>query len=74
MLIHSVGTDLSLWDKVLRFLAQNFQVLRYGVRGHGASEQRKASTPFLCSAMIYSVSRTLWDGTDSRLAAYPLEE
>lgn len=38
VLIHSVGSDLSLWDKCAEALTKHFQVLRYDVRGHGGSE------------------------------------
>jgi 3-oxoadipate enol-lactonase len=37
VLTHALGTDHSLWDGVVPELPQ-FQVLRYDLRGHGASE------------------------------------
>lgn len=37
VLIHSVGSDLSVWDKLSVPLAQHCQVLRYDIRGHGGS-------------------------------------
>jgi 3-oxoadipate enol-lactonase len=37
VLTHALGTDHSLWDAVVPELPQ-FQVLRYDLRGHGASE------------------------------------
>jgi 3-oxoadipate enol-lactonase len=36
VMIHSLATDLSLWDEQIPALA-GFRVLRYDVRGHGAS-------------------------------------
>lgn len=38
MLVHSLGTDHSLWDRQAGDLLPHFRVLRYDVRGHGASE------------------------------------
>jgi 3-oxoadipate enol-lactonase len=37
VLLHPIGSDLSLWDKVVPELTQRFCVLRYDLRGHGAS-------------------------------------
>jgi 3-oxoadipate enol-lactonase/4-carboxymuconolactone decarboxylase len=37
-LIHSLGTDHSLWDRQAEDLLPYFRVLRCDVRGHGASE------------------------------------
>ena len=37
VLCHSLGTNLSLWDGQLARLCQDFRVLRYDGRGHGAS-------------------------------------
>ncbi len=38
MLVHSLGTDHSLWDRQTDDLLPHFRVLRYDVRGHGASD------------------------------------
>lgn len=38
MLVHSLGCDHSLWDRQANDLLPHFRVLRYDVRGHGASE------------------------------------
>ena len=38
LMIHSLGTDHSLWDRQAQDLLRHFRVLRYDVRGHGASE------------------------------------
>lgn len=37
MLSHSLGQDHGMWDPQARHLAPHFRVLRYDVRGHGAS-------------------------------------
>jgi|SRR6185312_10682099 len=36
-LIHSLGTDLSMWDGVTDDLAADHLILRFDLRGHGAS-------------------------------------
>lgn len=38
VLVHSLGTDHSLWDRQAEDLLPFFRVLRYDVRGHGASD------------------------------------
>jgi len=38
MLVHSLGCDHSLWDRQADDLLPHFRVLRYDVRGHGASQ------------------------------------
>lgn len=38
ILVHSLGTDHSLWDRQSEDLLPHFRVLRCDVRGHGASE------------------------------------
>jgi 3-oxoadipate enol-lactonase / 4-carboxymuconolactone decarboxylase len=42
VLSHSIGCDHSLWDQQVPGLLQDFQVLRYDTRGHGASDAPKA--------------------------------
>jgi 3-oxoadipate enol-lactonase len=37
VLAHSLGTDLSLWDAQAGAFARAFRVLKYDLRGHGAS-------------------------------------
>ena len=37
-LLHSLGTDMTLWDAQAAALARDFRVIRHDVRGHGASE------------------------------------
>jgi len=38
LLANSLGTDTALWDAVLPQLIERFRVIRYDMRGHGASE------------------------------------
>jgi 3-oxoadipate enol-lactonase/4-carboxymuconolactone decarboxylase len=38
VLSHSIGCDLSMWDPQVPDLLPYFQVLRYDIRGHGASD------------------------------------
>ncbi|MFV5697375.1 3-oxoadipate enol-lactonase [Flavobacterium sp. ZT3R17] len=35
---NSLGTDLTMWDKQIELLGQEFNMLRYDTRGHGKSE------------------------------------
>jgi 3-oxoadipate enol-lactonase / 4-carboxymuconolactone decarboxylase len=42
VLSHSIGCDHSLWDQQVPDLLQDFQVLRYDTRGHGASDAPKS--------------------------------
>jgi 3-oxoadipate enol-lactonase len=35
---NSLGTDLFMWDRQVEALTQRFRLLRYDVRGHGASD------------------------------------
>lgn len=37
LLIHSLGSDASLWDPLMPALLRHFRVIRYDQRGHGAS-------------------------------------
>lgn len=38
VLVHPIGADLGMWDKVAPLLASRFCVLRYDLRGHGGTE------------------------------------
>jgi len=38
LVANSLGTDTTLWDPVLPRLVERFRVLRFDMRGHGASE------------------------------------
>jgi 3-oxoadipate enol-lactonase len=49
VLSHSLGTDHRLWDPQLPALAERFRLLRYDLRGHGASSLSPA--PFDVAAL-----------------------
>jgi 3-oxoadipate enol-lactonase len=38
VLIHSLGTDHSIWDAQVRTFGRKFRLLRYDMRGHGRSD------------------------------------
>ncbi len=38
MFANSLGTDLRLWDQILPLLPQGLRIIRYDMRGHGASD------------------------------------
>lgn len=38
VLLHSIGTDMAIYDRVLPLLEPDFLLLRLDIRGHGASE------------------------------------
>jgi 3-oxoadipate enol-lactonase len=38
VLLHSIGTDMGLWDAAMPYLLPHFRVLRIDTRGHGASD------------------------------------
>jgi len=38
MFSHSIGTDHAMWEPQVADLLPNFQILRYDIRGHGASD------------------------------------
>jgi 3-oxoadipate enol-lactonase len=38
LLLHSLGTNLHIWDAQAHMLAGSFRVIRYDLRGHGLSE------------------------------------
>jgi 3-oxoadipate enol-lactonase/4-carboxymuconolactone decarboxylase len=38
LLLNSIGTDMSLWDRAAPYLLGQFQLLRMDTRGHGASD------------------------------------
>lgn len=37
LLLNSLGTDLGMWDEVAAILMKDFRVLRFDMRGHGAT-------------------------------------
>lgn len=47
---NSLGTSLELWDKVIPLLPQNLRLIRYDMRGHGASDALPA--PYTMGGLI----------------------
>jgi 3-oxoadipate enol-lactonase len=56
ILIHALGTDLSLWDGVIPHLPP-LRILRYDQRGHGASDVPPA--PYTMGALIRDAERLM---------------
>jgi 3-oxoadipate enol-lactonase len=50
VLAHGLGTDLSLWDKVLPLLPEGLRTIRYDLRGHGRSDC--PAPPYSMGAMV----------------------
>ena len=38
LLLHALGTDLTIWDEVVALLPPGLRVLRFDQRGHGKSD------------------------------------
>jgi 3-oxoadipate enol-lactonase len=57
-LSHSLATSLEMWQPQVAALAEHFQVLRYDMRGHGASEAPDG--PYSIEMLADDVRR-LWD-------------
>lgn len=38
VLLNSIGTDMTMWDRAMHYLLEHFLVLRMDARGHGASD------------------------------------
>jgi 3-oxoadipate enol-lactonase len=38
VLLHSLGTDLRIWDDVIPHFVEKFRIVRYDLRGHGLSD------------------------------------
>jgi 3-oxoadipate enol-lactonase len=57
-LSHSLATSMQMWDPQVAALAQHFQVLRYDMRGHGASDA--PAGPYSIEMLAEDVEG-LWD-------------
>ena len=44
VLVHPIGADHSLWDKVVPLLTQQWRILRYDIRGHGGTQSPARDT------------------------------
>ena len=60
---NSLGTSLELWDKVIPLLPQNLRLIRYDMRGHGASDVPPA--PYSMGMLIRD-AETLLDHLEIR--------
>ncbi|MFM2366332.1 MAG: 3-oxoadipate enol-lactonase [Pseudomonadota bacterium] len=57
VLIHALGTDLTIWDQVIPLLPKGLRILRYDQRGHGASDVPAA--PYTMGALIRDAERLI---------------
>jgi 3-oxoadipate enol-lactonase len=57
VLSNSLGTDLHMWDKVVRGFSERFRVLRYDTRGHG--ESSVSEPPYTVSQLAQDLVRLL---------------
>ena len=53
-LIHGVGDSLAAWDEVIAELPDGLDVIRYDLRGHGASEKPPGPTRWRTSSPTIS--------------------
>ncbi|MGL5011538.1 MAG: alpha/beta fold hydrolase [Paracoccaceae bacterium] len=57
VLIHALGTNLTLWDSLLPLLPAGLRVLRYDHRGHGQSDV--PPPPYAMGALIRDAERVM---------------
>ncbi|MFN4100339.1 MAG: 3-oxoadipate enol-lactonase [Pararhodobacter sp.] len=57
VLIHALGTDLHLWDRLLPLLPPGLNILRYSLRGHGQSDAPPA--PYAMGALVRDAERLM---------------
>jgi len=57
VLIHALGTDLHLWDGLIPLLPPTLRILRFDLRGHGASDVPPA--PYAMGALIRDAERLM---------------
>ncbi|MGL4320640.1 MAG: 3-oxoadipate enol-lactonase [Paracoccaceae bacterium] len=57
VLIHALGTNLSLWDGLIPLLPPGLRILRIDQRGHGASDV--PTPPYAMGALIRDVERIM---------------
>ncbi|MGE0804137.1 MAG: alpha/beta fold hydrolase [Burkholderiaceae bacterium] len=62
-LVHSVGTDLSIWDHLVPDLLATHRILRYDIRGHGGSVPAPGSISLdvLADDLLGLTSSIGWD-------------
>jgi 3-oxoadipate enol-lactonase len=63
VLVHPVGADHSLWDKIVPTLIQDFQILRYDIRGHGGTDTPEAALDVrtLADDLLVLAQLSEWD-------------
>ncbi len=57
VLLHALGTNLTLWDEVLPHLPQTLRVLRFDARGHGVSDT--SAPPYAMGALVRDAERLM---------------
>ena len=57
VLLHALGTNLTLWDDLLPLLPPTLRILRLDLRGHGASDV--PAPPYAMGALIHDAERAM---------------
>lgn len=57
VLIHALGLDLTLWDRLIPLLPPGLRILRFDLRGHGASDTPPA--PYAMGQMVRDAERLI---------------
>ncbi len=57
VLIHALGTNMRIWDEVIPLLPPGLRVLRFDLRGHGASDVPPG--PYAMGALIRDAERLM---------------
>jgi len=57
VLLHALGTDLSIWDDLIPLLPETLQILTLDMRGHGASDT--PAPPYAMGALIRDAERAM---------------
>ncbi|MEY4982098.1 MAG: 3-oxoadipate enol-lactonase [Pseudomonadota bacterium] len=57
VLLHSLGTNLRLWDGILPLLPSGLRILTLDLRGHGASDRPPA--PYAMGALVRDTERAM---------------
>lgn len=52
VLIHGMGFDLSCWDFIVPYMTKSYHILRYDLRGHGASGTQETTLPELAALYV----------------------
>ncbi len=57
VLIHALGTDLTIWDDIIPLLPAGLRILRFDLRGHGGSDT--PAPPYAMGALIRDAERLI---------------